>query len=246
MVLQGLTRSAQRASAASGAVSARSTRGPRVIGRSPRCARPSSSAGREPPSGPDSSVNGPAAAPGSGSALRIRRQRQQPRSPACGSERAWQCRQPRRRVRIGICTGGTRLRPHCSQAAIAMPCQCACFLLGPLAVQPQHAALAHQGLDARGTELGGLLDQPVHPLVGRHAEREVDGAPASRSTAWCCRRCTLHLAAAHAARPRARLAAVAVEQRERARRAAGAAPAHGARRRRARPATGPLASGAAQ
>ena len=41
-----------------------------------------------------------------------------------------------------------------------------------LAVQAQHRALAHEGLNARDAELGGFLDQRIHALVGRHADGE--------------------------------------------------------------------------
>jgi hypothetical protein len=50
------------------------------------------------------------------------------------------------------------------------------LLVGALALQAQHAALGHQRLDAGDAELGRLLDQPVHAVVGRHADRQMDGA----------------------------------------------------------------------
>ena len=46
--------------------------------------------------------------------------------------------------------------------------------LGTLAIQPQHRALAVQRLDGHDAQFGRLLDQRVHALVGRHAQRDLE------------------------------------------------------------------------
>ena len=57
------------------------------------------------------------------------------------------------------------------------------LLLRAFAVELEHAALRDQGLDAGRTQLRGLLDQPVHPFVGRHADGQVHLARELRAPA---------------------------------------------------------------
>src|SRR6202000_2098104 len=45
---------------------------------------------------------------------------------------------------------------------------------GALAVKPKHRALGLQRLDRGHAQLGGLLDQRVHALVGGHAQRDLE------------------------------------------------------------------------
>ena len=62
----------------------------------------------------------------------------------------------------------------CSHAATAIARQCSRRRCGALAGQAQHRTLGEQRLDRCRAELGRLLDQRVHALVGRHADRERD------------------------------------------------------------------------
>ena len=47
------------------------------------------------------------------------------------------------------------------------------FFIGALGFKAQHTAFAHHGLDAGHTELGGFFNQPVHTLIGRHADDQM-------------------------------------------------------------------------
>jgi hypothetical protein len=86
------------------------------------------------------------------------------------------------------------------------------LLLPPFAGQPQHAALRHERLDARGAEFGRLLDQRIHAVVGRHGQRQVHAARCLAFDRVMRADLDLHLAATHALDARLVLAALAVEQ----------------------------------
>ena len=165
-----------QASSASGAVSARSVREPSETGTKPRRGPRASSSGASPPSGP-LSTRRPAAIAAGRIVQRRRaaggiRQAQHPararaaaasssRSQALEADRHGDARHANPTALLA------RRRRHRLPVAPAR--------LGALAGQAQHRALADQRLQRRGAELGRLLDQGVHALVGRHADRQGDG-----------------------------------------------------------------------
>jgi hypothetical protein len=88
------------------------------------------------------------------------------------------------------------------------------FLVGALALEPEYAALGQQRLQAGHAEFSGLLHQPVHALVGRHADGQMDLArdfPLHRGVGTDL---DLYIAAPHARDGGSELAAGAVEQRD--------------------------------
>ena len=47
------------------------------------------------------------------------------------------------------------------------------FFVGALAAQAHHAALGHERCDAGNAQLGGFFDQPIHALIGGHADGQM-------------------------------------------------------------------------
>ncbi len=174
--------SVRAARAASGAVSARSTRGPSVVGAKPCCTARASSAALRPPSGPERNHTGgpPRPRPAAGGAC-LRAATAAGAGGLQGLQAAAGGRAPSRAKSTASCTTGTRLRPHCSQAATATACQWASFLSAALAFELEHAALGHQRGDAGHAQFGGFFDQPVHALVGGDARQQVHGARVLRA-----------------------------------------------------------------
>ena len=86
------------------------------------------------------------------------------------------------------------------------------FLVGPLAAQAQYAVRRDQRLNAGDAEFGRLLDQPVHAVVGRHADGEVDGARCFALDGLVRLHMDRDVAAAHAFDRRGVLATMAIEQ----------------------------------
>ena len=67
----------------------------------------------------------------------------------------------------------------------------------PFTAQAQHAALGHQGRDAGHTQFGGFFNQPVHTVIGGHADGNVH-LPGGLSV--CVHKAAhrhVHVAAAH-------------------------------------------------
>ena len=62
-------------------------------------------------------------------------------------------------------TCGTRLRPHCSHAAITRFCQCSTRRLARSSAQAHHAATRFQRPDLRDAQLHRLLKGEVHALA---------------------------------------------------------------------------------
>jgi hypothetical protein len=100
-----------------------------------------------------------------------------------------------------------------------MPRQCASLFVG----QPQHRALAEERLHRRDAELGRLLDQRVHALVGRHADRERHRARELAFDRDMRVDPDLDVVAAHPQHLRSPFAAAAVKERQRT---AGLQPQH--------------------
>ena len=161
-----------RRSAASGAVSARSTRGPSVTGdeaarrsAAASSARRSRLPGRSASSAPVAACPARAQRPAAAHRRSDSSQRalsSRARRPACSQlEQAG-----------GSCDHAARGCGRTARTPPPPPPASAPACVGALAGQAQHRALAHQRLDRRRAELGGLLDQRVHALVGRHADRQ--------------------------------------------------------------------------
>ncbi len=85
---------------------------------------------------------------------------------------------------------------------------------GALAGQLDDAARRGHGLDAGGAEFGGLFHQPVHALVGRHADHQMHGARGLALDGGVRANLYIDIAAAHARDAGRPLAALAVEQRD--------------------------------
>jgi hypothetical protein len=178
-----VTCSASQASTASGAVSARSTRGPRSVARKPAARAAASSSAVRPPSGPAEGeqrcARGLPGSPAAGQAAARRAQAQQQARP--GRARRQRLQGPARRQ---LCR--RHLRHHGAAALLAgrlgdgLPVFALAF--GAFALQAQHRAFAVQRLDHGRAQLGGLFNQRVHALVGRHGQRQGHGQGSSRRT----------------------------------------------------------------
>ena len=195
------------ASAASGAVSARSTRAPNETGRKPAARAAASSVALRPPSGPLSSSRSPEAATCSrqGSACsRLSSRRRGARGQVGQPDRQRQRRRHRGHpVAATLLTGRHRHRLPVLRLA-----------LGALARQAQHRTLAHQRLDRGHAELGGLFHQRIHAVVGGHAQRQRHRMRQFALLRLMGQRLHPHRVAAHVRDLRLPLATLAVEQRQ--------------------------------
>ena len=186
--------SVSSASTASGAVSARSTRGPSVHRQEAGASAAASSAGAQ-------------AAFRAGQQGDGRRRRPRPaQRPRAGLQRQQQARAAHRRSRR--CDAASLLPSHSASFARRESAARGCARTARRRRWPwpanapassrrarrrglQHAALGHQRLDAGRAEFGGLFDQPVHALVGRHADAPgARRAPLRARRAWCAPTCT--------------------------------------------------------
>jgi hypothetical protein len=50
------------------------------------------------------------------------------------------------------------------------------LFVGTLACEAQDAAIAHQGLNTGHANLSCFFNQPIHPVIGRHAHSQVNAA----------------------------------------------------------------------
>jgi hypothetical protein len=71
-------------------------------------------------------------------------------------------------------TFGIRLRPHCSQAAIAIRCQCSWRAAARSPFWPRHRCCGEHRVHLGDAELDRLADGEVHALAGGHALDEDD------------------------------------------------------------------------
>ena len=211
-----LTGLASNASAASAAVSARSTRGPSVSGAKPRAMRVLLLGGAQAAFG--AAQHACVARRGAGAARGSR---------ACRACRSARLRTKRSASPIGgVCdpagqrrapggSRGTRLRPHCSQAAMAIPSQCARFLSARSpARRSTPCAVIRAGCSPRRVR---WPSRPASPCARWPACRPPGArraAPRARRRS-CAPTCTVDFAAAHALDRGGVFAAVAVEQRQR-------------------------------
>ncbi|KEH13269.1 hypothetical protein GY15_14390 [Delftia sp. 670] len=86
---------------------------------------------------------------------------------------------------VGACSGGTRLRVHCSQADTATACQCASFFSArsPLSLSTLRSATSGVML-AAPSSAAFSTSQSMRSLAVMPASR-CTGRSGSRSTAWC-------------------------------------------------------------
>ena len=129
----------------------------------------------------------------------------------------------------GSATAGTRARPHCSQAAMAMPCQCARLRARVAASRRTTPRAVATGTIARDAELGRLLHDEIHAFGARDALHQGDARAAIRRGR---RRSSMTSASAvprpKSCDPRRVIRAVAVEERHARRRPRAAARGAGA------------------
>ena len=88
------------------------------------------------------------------------------------------------------------------------------FLLGALSREAQDAALAHERLDAGGAQLGGFFNQPIHALVGGHADGQMHLPRGLTLKGVMDAHLHLHVAAPHALDLRFKFAALTVEKHQ--------------------------------